>query len=542
MSQEKIKRAEELCRPPVDDAEFRDPEYHAAYAEGMKIYTLLCTSSNLPPKDRIEAIASLFKKVPEEGRDMANRWRDMLPHLSREDKIDMVELLVSLVKDERIESYERLYTAATLYNHAMIHVCYECFAELTAAKELMVDHRVEAARYLYATDDYDFKQVAQEALIEIIETSIYPSDYRYRIIAGYIGRTGINSVLNSTKLKVEYDEEFVYGLQMAFFHNKENEHEYRILSGQHILQMECSTNEEKEEICNELLTIAGNEYLEENQRADAADVVLRLGKGDNKKHAREVLTDIGYDTVNSKGQTGSLLDRTKTVYTDSQNIHQFSEQVDKFIEKIINETDVQIKPYPEVHQEVSDLVRELVTATPEATLAENKFRAFKALNRISIDTAKFTKYNVTLAEIFVHVWIRVHNYEDEEVVQNLEKRMIDELVDMGETCSSGHSGRFVNVLSTYDDTLKISWDQQIKANMAGRMNARIRDCPDAEIRGSLAVATTELADENDKEVYHKFIQDNLEELRAELEDEFVGEGYVSSEEFEKIFSEGAEEW
>lgn len=531
MSLEKIAKAEQLCRPPKDNQEFRNPEYHKSFAEGLGIYSLLCMSSTLPPDDRLEAIISLFRTVPDEGTDMLNRWRDAIPHLSQEEKLDMVNLLTMVIRDNRINSHDRIYTTVTLYNHAMIHICYDCFAELAMDKEMMVDHRREAARYLYATDDEEFKQIAQEALIEIIDTNVYKVKYRYETIAGYISKTGINTTLNATKLKVPYDEQFVYGLQTTFFYNEINEPEYRILSGQHILQMECVDDEEKIDIGNILLSISNDEMLSENIRADAADVVLRLGKGDQKNEARELLADMGYNSGNVKVEN-----KDKTIYADSQNIHQFSEQVDKFIEKIIKETNIEVRPYHEVHQDVSEKVRSLIKDP------EEKFRAFKALNRISIDTAQFTNYRITLSEIFVHVWTRIKGYQNPEIVNNLERRMIDELVDMGETCSSGHSGRFVNVLSAYDDTLKISWDQQIKANISGRMNARIRDCPDVEVRGSLAMATSELADDNDKEIYNNFVKENMESLRKELHEEFVGEGYVTREYFEQVFGDCSNEW
>jgi len=298
------------------------------------------------------------------------------------------------------------------------------------------------------------------------------------------------------------------------------------------MQIPSSDAEEKNDVGEVLLHFAESNDLTENARADAADVVFRLGTHSQKIKAREIIVGLGYSTVDNKGFG---LSRTKTMYTNSQNIHQFQTQIDTFIEKIINETSVSVRPFHEIHNEVSDYIRSNVKEK------DKRFRAFKALNRISVDTARFTNYNVTLAEIFVHVWIRILNYDNDKQ-EELKNRMAEELMDMGDTCSSGHSGRFINVLSDYDITLKISWNEQIKSNMVGRMLARIRDCPDAEMRSQLAMAESELAEEEDKEVYKKFIEDNLKSLKEELRKEFVGEGYITSQEFEDSFDEGAKKW
>ena len=121
--------------------------------------------------------------------------------------------------------------------------------------------------------------------------------------------------------------------------------------------------------------------------------------------------------------------------------------------------------------------------------------------------------------------------------------MIDELIDMSDTCSSGHSERFINVLSTVDDTLKIGWDSQIIANMAGRLEARMRDCPDEDMRIRVALGLMDGADEEDKEAYIKFVKDQLIELKQELRKEFVDEGkFVKDDEFEEIFDKGTKNW
>jgi len=526
----KLEQAINLTAKPTNQEEKNN--YNKNFSKGVSLFNQLCSAATLTPDDKLDIIVAYSKSVPDEAKDMICRWRDMIPFLRDKDLEDMIILLCKIARCPDLSSHERVITAVTLYNNAFLDVCYSCFSDIACDRSVLVDYRVDACRYLFGSQDDEYKQLAQESLLEIIDTDQYPSDYRYKIIAGFITNTGISTMLNFTKLKIPYDESFVYGLQTNFFYNDINGVRERILSGQYLMQIPSSDAEEKNDVGEVLLHFAESNDLTENARADAADVVFRLGTHSQKIKAREIIVGLGYSTVDNKGFG---LSRTKTMYTNSQNIHQFQTQIDTFIEKIINETSVSVRPFHEIHNEVSDYIRSNVKEK------DKRFRAFKALNRISVDTARFTNYNVTLAEIFVHVWIRILNYDNDKQ-EELKNRMAEELMDMGDTCSSGHSGRFINVLSDYDITLKISWNEQIKSNMVGRMLARIRDCPDAEMRSQLAMAESELAEEEDKEVYKKFIEDNLKSLKEELRKEFVGEGYITSQEFEDSFDEGAKKW
>jgi hypothetical protein len=124
----------------------------------------------------------------------------------------------------------------------------------------------------------------------------------------------------------------------------------------------------------------------------------------------------------------------------------------------------------------------------------------------------------------------------------LEDRLIEELTEMGDTCSSGHAGRFVNVLSGVDVDLQISYQSQITANCVGRVNARIRSIPDDDLRASVSMGMLPDADAEDREACQTFITKALGELHTELYKEFVGEGYISKQEFEVYFGKAREQW
>lgn len=537
----KVLEAEKLAKKPdvLPKTTEEKNEANKRMDAALKIYKELCLSTNLGPNDKIEVLVSLLEFIPDEGREMMIRWRDMLPFIKGEEQTNLVKLLTLICSCPSIDSHERSITAVTLYNQVFLNVCFSCFEAIAVDKSALVKYRIDACRYLVGSDVQENKEIAQECLIEIIEDLGLPSDFRYNIIAGFISKTGLSTFLNVSKIKVPYDEDFVYGLQNTFFYEQKNGVRERILSGQHILDMSeaCVGSDEKIAVGNILLDFARDTTHEENIRADAADVVLRLGTSEQISTARDIITNLGYSAISGTGKKSSLMDHVKTIYNNSQNMHdeKITESVSKFIEKMINDRTVTVKPFHEIQNDVTKMIKS------KGLESTKRFAAFKALNRVSIDTATFTRYKITISEIFVHVWTRIQKY-DADTRLMLENRLVEELVEMGDTCSSGHSGRFVNVLSAVDSQLAIGYDSQITANLAGRINARVRDIPDSDLRASVAAGMLPDANEEDQAAYKTFILGALKDLYSEMYQEFVSEKYITADEFDKYFLAAKKEW
>jgi len=504
--------------------------------ESIKLYKQLCMDPVIGIDDKVATVLSMIKHIPGEAEEMITRWRDMIPFVYGKHYDSLVSLLVKLSKNSSVNAHERTMIAVALYNHAMLDVCFRCFETIAMDSKVPVDYRIEACRYLYGTDETEHKEISQECLMEILENFSLSSIFRYKIIAGFISHKGVISYLNTSKIKVPYDEEFVYGLQMAFFQETKNGTRERILSGQHLLQMDCVSAEEKAYVGNAIMNIALDTSLDENTRADAADVMMRLGDTKQSREARQITINMGHSAVNVKNE--NFLDRVKTLYNNSQNMHDesISLVLDKFIEKMLNE-DVRLVPFEEAQKEVSNLVR-----SKNMERSKN-FLAYKALNRISIDTATFSSKKVTLAEIFIHVWLRIKKYSG-DTRKMLEDRIVEELIDMGDTCSTGHSGRFINVLSKVDPELNIviTFEAQIIANVAGRLNAKIRDIEDVDLKSSISMGMFPDASEEDINVYKKFIETTLKVIFEEMKEEFVGGKYLSDNEFDEYFEKASKEW
>ena len=63
--------------------------------------------------------------------------------------------------------------------------------------------------------------------------------------------------------------------------------------------------------------------------------------------------------------------------------------------------------------------------------------------------------------------------------EEIQKRLLQELEEMSGTCSSGFASRLVNVFSGFGSFgIRISWEDQVKANFMGRLNAVARQITD----------------------------------------------------------------
>ena len=275
-----------------DEYEKLEKEYQERLDKSVKIYKDLCLSSTLGPSDKMQVLVSFLKAVPDEGREMLIRLRDTLAFVAEKEMSDLIKLLVLVTQNSGVNSHERSITAVTLYNHAFLNVCFQCFESIATDKCVLVDYRVDACRYLFGSEDSSRQELSQECLTEILEDYVLPSEYRYKIIAGFISKTGVSTFLNKSKIKIPYNEEFVYGLQSTFFYSDGNGVRERILSGQHLLQMTCVDSEEKIKVGIILLEIAADPAFEENIRADAADVVVRLGHPTQIEKARNLINEL----------------------------------------------------------------------------------------------------------------------------------------------------------------------------------------------------------------------------------------------------------
>jgi hypothetical protein len=234
----------------------------------------------------------------------------------------------------------------------------------------------------------------------------------------------------------------------------------------------------------------------------------------------------------------------RTIYDNAQNVH--TEEVEESLQKgleFLHSFPIAAKgdttnmiDFNYVQNEILSLVEaEKKEAERKSNSKLHQERADKintALTRISVDRALYSKYHSTLSNILLRVWtyISTHVHKDE-----LCKRLLEELVEMAGTCSSGYATRLLNVLSGYGDyNIVLSWRDQITANLAGRLNARIREMDDLMLQEKILLEMTVNSSEYvDRRNFLAFFRKTLPSLRAELYEEF--KSHVSDVDFDLYF-------
>ena len=324
--------------------------------------------------------------------------------------------------------------------------------------------KIDAICLLMTNTSYKKQSLTYFCLI--INNMKLECDYRYK------------TILSLENKNIEDKDYFLKQSTLEFFSYKENKTLYRILSAQFILQKCNPTHSEKEIIEDILISFSEDTLLDYNLRADSADVILRLGSIENKIKAKEIIMMLG--RINGP---------TKTIFDNAQNVH--TEEIEdsvveaiEFLSSIETKTITGISGSPyitfEFVKKQIDII--LQKQNPKNILkSDTEYKNFKhkkdsiniSLNRIYLDRALYSKFNYSLINILLKIWTYICSHKSEIEMKN---RLLEELLEMSGTCSSGFVGRLVNVISGFGDfNLRISFRDQIIANFTGRLNSKARD-------------------------------------------------------------------
>lgn len=455
---------------------------------------------------------------------------------------NQIETLRRIIKSSTFPSEERYKCALDCFNADLIECWCDFFSTLINDPTMMIDHRVECAKFLFFNQQEDSLETALKFLKGVVEDHSLPSEYRYQIIASFISDNGLAVRYNVNRLPIHYDADFVYPLQKLFFFDETNDVRSRLLSGQFLLQagiksnpgstggisdsgfegedsdLEGERNEIKLKVEDAILNIALNAVGKDDDdthkiRADAADILLRLASNaELKAKAGEIIEKLGGGD---------------DLYSNQENIHntQIQESTNKYIEKLVVNLS-NIPTFDVIHNAITQLINEL-----DLSFAQ-QIHALKSLNRISIDTAKFTKFHLNMAQIMCYVWKKIDTFEA-SIQKELKIRLIEEFIDMTDTCSTGHNSRLVNIFCGYDeDVIQISIEDQLKSNIQARFMKLLENDSDVE---ELVMGIDETASKEDREIFVKFAKSKQEGLKQELYNEFVGGGFMNKNSFLNIF-------
>ncbi len=438
--------------------------------------------------------------------------------------------LCAIVDHHLLPVEYRIDCAKTLPIHLAYSLVHKMLTgESEKIKQLPTPIRVQTVFFL--TDSEQHKQDAREQLSAITCDSGIDCLYRFRVmqtleshfVSNIVGtrhrRRGrhrggdeMSNVAATTPADESQREKFLYYARYVaerFVDFAANLFTYRVVACQYILE-KCEPDDRLQKKCEEfLLSVAEDVEIGEDVRADACDVILQYGTEEARAAGRRLLFVLG----------GGEQTRNN-IYKNSQNVH--VRAIEESVQRII---DLLSAYYPEnaklyTFSEVcDDLHRLLDEEKVEKTIRES---VEGALARISIDRAVYGHSNMGLSTILARVWTYIQNSEFRE---ELQKRLIEELVESNEKCSTGYAGRLVNTLSGFDEKMSvgISFEDQIIANLEGRLNARIRLIEDAEEMDKILEEMTIPVIEYDKRSHFlRFFRQHISKIREEMYSEFCG--------------------
>ena len=413
------------------------------------------------------------------------------------DIIEIISKLNSIYCMSTIGLLRRFISEVSMYSNLPIDLRIECaitLADIESSQSLGLDclkklrvvpdfgelpapYRLELILKLVNSD-----WIPIDAVYDFIHEEILPVEYRYRTV-----------LLLENNVKTDGFKIMIEACKQFSTHEK-NEVAFRILACQNILSRKSEIEDDDYIIFTETLLIEYmcDENLHHHNRADAADVILHFGSNEVIHSAEEILRTLGGKDAAS-------------IYENKENVH--TQSIEFSVMQTIQYLDTcNLSPIPTFNTVSYNILR----MANEKDVEQIK----TALLRIELDKTVFSIVNHTLQSVLLHLYayIQSHQYRSE-----MQKRLIEELVDMAGTCSSGYVSRLVNVLSGFDDhSLTISWEDQIAGNLAGRLNARMKE--DENMENILEQMVNK--DIADRSAFLAFFRKHISDIKEEMYEEF----------------------
>jgi hypothetical protein len=362
----------------------------------------------------------------------------------------------------------------------------------------------------------------------------------YKTITSIYRETNDKSQENDSPIR-RASKEYLDYLYLTFFKLPPDER-HCILSAQYLLTNALAVDE----VEGKILQIAKNNTLEHVIRADAADVLLRIGSERVKADAGAIIAELGRD-----------MSALPTISSNRENVHLVDESVKEFL-LMLGSFPLTVVQRDGIErsrsfEDVIQIIHNMPIYEP------NKEKINSSLLRIQLDQLIYPGSQL-LSGIFMRIFQCVEKHPDCGLLM---QRLMEELIDMADTCSTGHANRLVNTFSGIGMNglfLRIPWKDQIESNIAGRLTARAKIATDTQARADFvrkgivpSIEELKTIDEEfrekvlgemmnlkveDRVHWNRFLRDVVAGLREEMLKEFVGEGHISAQDFDSFFRDG----
>lgn len=223
-----------------------------------------------------------------------------------------------------------------------------------------------------------------------------------------------------------------------------------------------------------MVSVMMDEDMCDANRVDVADILLNL----ESDVVDEQFKDMAINIIGQRSNEFSF-------YHNQENVHYVDTTSIQSILDYLNQT------YKSLCTIDDDITRRNVMRMDTYTQLneKEKERVHVALVRIQNDRSSYGAQHNTLSEIMRMILqhIRHHRHQHE-----LEKRLMEELIDMSGKCATGYVIRLVNVLSGFDDNfhVRIPPEQAMKSVLFNRLNALMLDIDNDDQRNEVLYEIT----------------------------------------------------
>ena len=397
----------------------------------------------IPLSDRIAALVEYYHQELEQASEL----------------ISCITGMYSFSKTKRLKEY----VTAISYERRL-----PIMYRIDSAKQLNGDIRFDIIRSFFADEWQEISKLATPVRIDTILFLMQHSAYREESVGYFSDITLDPSIDVSYRFRVIQSiehhfkgDEFVFyaGFATRRFLLKEPLSTYRVIAAQYIYEMCKPDDAMKQQMEDILLGIASELDIDEDVRADACDVLLQYATEETRVIARTALFALaGGERIRNN------------IFRNAQNVHvrSIEESVERIVDKLCLYYPRKGKVYTSSDFDVvtNEILSYFTQPSGDKTSVEG------ALLRIAIDRAVYGHSNMTLGTVLVKLWTYI---SDSDHSAELHKRLIEELVESNNKCSTGYVSRLVNTLSGFDEgmSVTISFEDQIIANVEGRLNAAV---------------------------------------------------------------------
>lgn len=347
--------------------------------------------------------------------------------------------IIDDVLEQAVDAYVEFKGLDTrILNHSTINPL-DSLLRIVCDSSSTLEERKQSFLYMYKSAYLTKNEYCIKGLLTVLSDENIPVETRFLW-------------LNSIRFLSDSLEVGLHGY-VYWFYRHPDPILYQLLSAQFILsnplQHHPYIKTHVKHAHQRLYQIAKSDYPIE-VRSDAADMLIRLGTYNFREAAKQIIHQLGNQFMEKRKQT---------VYTNAQNVHDVT-HVTTALQALVKKSDKDV---------------EKLNVDTIYTWLQNEPVALESYQRIILDTATYDGY--TMVDVMKYIWSYIQKSEHK---LELEKRWVEELIEMNGWCSTGHLVRLINVLQGFDEDVVVTMDQknELRAAVFARLQFSMRKLSD----------------------------------------------------------------